>query len=57
MKSLIKKLLYDKEMSKAVSKKSLNTNHLYGLLYAGKITLQEYLHLVRDHYRHHNLGM
>ena len=43
MKSLLKELLYDKDVVVEIEKAKLNKNVLYNYLCNGKITLQEYL--------------
>ncbi len=43
MKTLWKELFFDKEMVDAMQESALDDARLYNLLFAGKITLQEYL--------------
>lgn len=43
MKSMIRELFFDKEVVNKLKTSRLNQEHMYNLLYAGKITLQEYL--------------
>ena len=43
MKSFIKELLFDKEVVAIIKKSNLNSEHMYNLLFAGKITMEEYL--------------
>ena len=44
MKSIIKELLFDKDVVKAIKKTKVNKATLYNLLYNGKITMKGYVH-------------
>lgn len=46
MKSIIKELLLDKDIVKTIKQTRINEERLYNLLYNGKITMKEYVHLV-----------
>lgn len=43
MKAIIKSLFFDKELVKTIKSAHLQKDHLYNLLFAGKITMKEYL--------------
>ncbi len=43
MKAMIRELFFDKEVVNKLKTSRLTKEHKYNLLYAGKITLQEYL--------------
>lgn len=43
MISIIKELLFDKELVRNIKKAKANKHQLYNQLISGKITLQEYL--------------
>jgi len=43
MTSIIKKLLFDKELVEQIKKSNPDKNFLYTQLISGKITLQEYI--------------
>ncbi len=47
MKSIIKTLLFDKEIINNLTEKKVAKEHLYNQLTNGKITLQEYLFATR----------
>ena len=46
MKSIIKELLFDKDVVKAIKKTKISKASLYSLLYNGKITMKEYVHVL-----------
>lgn len=46
MLSIIKELLFDKELVKNIKKAATNKHQLYNQLISGKITLQEYLQIL-----------
>ncbi|MEO5683603.1 MAG: hypothetical protein ABIQ88_13220 [Chitinophagaceae bacterium] len=43
MKAFIKKLVLDRQMVTDIRKANLDKDHLYALVFTGKITLQEYI--------------
>ena len=43
----LKKLLFDKEIVRAIRNSEIDSNYLYSQLFTGKITLQEYLQDVK----------
>ena len=43
MKSLIKSLFFDKELVNTIKEAHIEREHLYNLLFAGRITMKEYL--------------
>lgn len=43
MKSFIKSLLFDKELVTTIKVARMEKEHLYNLLFSGKITMKEYL--------------
>lgn len=43
----LKKMLFDKDVVKAIRNSNVDSNFLYSQLYAGKITLQEYLQAIK----------
>jgi hypothetical protein len=43
MKNIITELVFDKEIVAKLKEANINREYMYNLLYAGKITLQEYL--------------
>jgi hypothetical protein len=43
MRSIIKALFFDKELVNTIKEAHIQKNHLYNLLFAGKITIKEYL--------------
>ena len=43
MKTFIEELVFDKEVVSKMKEAKLNKQHLYNLLFSGKITLGEYL--------------
>ncbi len=43
MKNIITELVFDKEIVAKLKEANMNKEYMYNLLYAGKITLQEYL--------------
>ena len=45
MKSLIKALLFDKELVNTIKEANIERAQLYNLLFAGKITMKEYMDL------------
>ncbi|MEO6455093.1 MAG: hypothetical protein ABIN97_13520 [Ginsengibacter sp.] len=45
MKSLIKSLVFDRELVNTIKKVNMERAHLYNLLFVGKITMKEYLRL------------
>jgi len=47
MKNL-KRLFFDKEIVRQIRSAKVDANFLYNQLYAGKITLQEYLSAVKN---------
>ncbi|MES2645886.1 MAG: hypothetical protein V4717_03345 [Bacteroidota bacterium] len=47
MKTIIKELVFDKEMINKLKNAELNENLLYNQLISGKITMKEYLELSR----------
>ena len=46
MTSTIKELLFDKDVVKAIKQMKINEARLYNLLYNGKITMKEYVHVL-----------
>jgi hypothetical protein len=47
MKTIIKELVFDKEMINKLKQAELNENLLYNQLISGRITMKEYLELSR----------
>ena len=43
MKSFIKDLFFDREVVTIMKEANLNEEHMYNLLFSGRITLEEYL--------------
>ncbi len=43
MRSIIKALFFDKELVNTIKEAHIQKDHLYNLLFAGKITIKEYL--------------
>ena len=43
MKSFIKSLFFDKELVNTIKEAHVEREHLYNLLFTGKITMKEYL--------------
>jgi hypothetical protein len=48
MISLIKELLFDKDVVDAIKQTKINEARLYNLLFSGKITMKEYVHAVQN---------
>ncbi len=46
MRSIIKELLFDKDVVNAIKQTKINKARLYNLLYNGKITMKEYIHAI-----------
>ena len=45
--SYLKKLFFDKDVVKAIRNSKVDSNFLYSQLFAGTITLQEYLQAIK----------